>query len=258
MQIDWFTVVAQIVNFLILLLLLRKFLYGPVVNAMNDREEKIKKTEQEAQNKKKQAENKKQEYESMHRELENSKKYSLSSTRKEVEDKVWEITEHAGKRYIEKEKEWKESFEREKTSYIKELKEQIGRSVCSAAQKALKELAGVRLEEMVFNTFVERFKNSIDGGKLKTVKQMLKDNSGVVEVCSAFKLNENKKDRIRQVLDLGKGGKQQYRFSKCSELICGMEIRLPEYRISWNVKDFINSIESRIIKKESVNAQGSD
>lgn len=41
--IDWKLLVAQIVNFLILLLLLRFFLYRPIVNILSQRKEKIAK-----------------------------------------------------------------------------------------------------------------------------------------------------------------------------------------------------------------------
>src|SRR5690625_3623681 len=41
MKIDWFTVIAQIVNFLILVWLLKRFLYKPVLNAIDEREKKI-------------------------------------------------------------------------------------------------------------------------------------------------------------------------------------------------------------------------
>ena len=41
MQIDWLTVIAQIVNFLILIWLLKRFLYQPVINAMDRREQRI-------------------------------------------------------------------------------------------------------------------------------------------------------------------------------------------------------------------------
>ena len=35
---DWFTVIAQIINFLILVALLKRFLYGPIIRAMERRE----------------------------------------------------------------------------------------------------------------------------------------------------------------------------------------------------------------------------
>ena len=41
MNINWFTVIAQVINFLILVWLLKKFLYKPILNAIDEREKKI-------------------------------------------------------------------------------------------------------------------------------------------------------------------------------------------------------------------------
>src|SRR5450432_1233116 len=41
MLIDWFTVIAQVVNFLILVWLLKRFLYGPILDAIDAREKRI-------------------------------------------------------------------------------------------------------------------------------------------------------------------------------------------------------------------------
>lgn len=41
MLIDWFTLIAQLVNFLILAWLLKRFLYHPIVAALDAREKKI-------------------------------------------------------------------------------------------------------------------------------------------------------------------------------------------------------------------------
>ena len=41
MLIDWFTVAAQAVNFLILVWLLKRFLYKPVLAAIDEREKRI-------------------------------------------------------------------------------------------------------------------------------------------------------------------------------------------------------------------------
>src|SRR5579862_5643892 len=49
MQVDWFTVAAQIANFLILVWLLRRFLFGPILKAVGDRESTIKAQIQDAQ-----------------------------------------------------------------------------------------------------------------------------------------------------------------------------------------------------------------
>ena len=41
MLVNWFTVFAQIVNFIILIYLLKRFLYGPIIRAMEEREKKM-------------------------------------------------------------------------------------------------------------------------------------------------------------------------------------------------------------------------
>ena len=51
MLIDWFTVCAQIVNFLVLVALLKHFLYGPILRAMDAREQTIAGRLAEAQQK---------------------------------------------------------------------------------------------------------------------------------------------------------------------------------------------------------------
>ena len=39
--IDWFTVIAQVINFFILVWLLKHFLYKPIINAIDAREKRI-------------------------------------------------------------------------------------------------------------------------------------------------------------------------------------------------------------------------
>src|ERR1700739_1360092 len=56
MLIDWFTVVAQVITFLILVWLLPRFLYKPIVNAMQTREERIASQLRDAEKQKAEAE----------------------------------------------------------------------------------------------------------------------------------------------------------------------------------------------------------
>ena len=41
MLIDWFTVIAQVINFLVLVVLLKRFLYKPILDAIDQREKRI-------------------------------------------------------------------------------------------------------------------------------------------------------------------------------------------------------------------------
>ena len=56
MLIDWFTVIAQVINFLILVWLLKRFLYRPVLDAIDAREKRIASALADADAKKTEAE----------------------------------------------------------------------------------------------------------------------------------------------------------------------------------------------------------
>ena len=62
MSVNWFTVAAQIVNFLILVWLLKRFLYKPVLTVMNKRQQKIKDELEQAATLAKTAEKEKKRY----------------------------------------------------------------------------------------------------------------------------------------------------------------------------------------------------
>ena len=55
MPIDWFTVVAQAINFLILVWLLKRFLYRPILHAIDERKKGIANQLAEAEAKKAEA-----------------------------------------------------------------------------------------------------------------------------------------------------------------------------------------------------------
>jgi F-type H+-transporting ATPase subunit b len=82
--INWFTIIAQIVNFLILVILLKYLLYDRIVSAMDERERKIRERLESAEKKQEEAENRKQELQAERRSLEDQRQGILAEARKEA------------------------------------------------------------------------------------------------------------------------------------------------------------------------------
>ena len=62
MLIDWFTVSAQVVNFLILVWLMKRFLYKPILHAIDAREQRIAKKIADADAKRAEAEKEREQW----------------------------------------------------------------------------------------------------------------------------------------------------------------------------------------------------
>src|SRR5450759_2196577 len=78
MLIDWFTVIAQAVNFLILVWLMKRFLYKPILNAVDAREKRIAAELADAYAKKVEAQKERDEFQHKNDELDQQRATLLS------------------------------------------------------------------------------------------------------------------------------------------------------------------------------------
>ncbi|HOP36238.1 MAG TPA: hypothetical protein PL090_07925, partial [Syntrophales bacterium] len=121
MLIDWFTVAAQILNFLILVFLLKHFLYDRIIGAMDERERKIRGRLEDAEEKKREREEEAETYRRKNRELEDKRKEILDAARDEAEEKRKELVRQARENVESLRTQWRESLQREQESFLGEL-----------------------------------------------------------------------------------------------------------------------------------------
>ena len=84
MLIDWFTVVAQALNFLILVWLMKRFLYKPVLNAIDAREKRIAMELADAKSKKAEAKKDRDEFQQKNEEFDGQRAALLSKATEEA------------------------------------------------------------------------------------------------------------------------------------------------------------------------------
>jgi len=156
--IDWKLLLAQIVNFLVLLFLLRKFLYKPLIDLMNKRREKIvdglekaKKGEEELE---KIQELKEKELAKIQKEAD-----VLISRAKEIGDKkqqeILKEAEEKTKKIVE---EARGRIEIEKEKMLKEVRQDIANLVVDVTEKILKEKMDSQREKQMIDEVIGQLK----------------------------------------------------------------------------------------------------
>ena len=88
MLIDWFTVVAQIVNFVVLVVLLKHFLYDRIIGAMARREETIRARREAAENEKEEAQQEADAYRKKKEEIEEKRNEMHSQAKQAAEEEL--------------------------------------------------------------------------------------------------------------------------------------------------------------------------
>jgi F-type H+-transporting ATPase subunit b len=240
--IDWFTIIAQIFNFIILVLLLRKFLYRPILKVMKEREDRIRSQLDEAEEKQKEAEEqivlyqqKNQGWKAEHEELLRDAKHEVENTRKQLMKKVRQDVEvHQSH--------WDQAVEREKKEFLDSLRKKISQQTFVAVRRVLNELANVELEAHISKVFIDRLKN-MDEKQVAEYRQAIEKSDAGVLVRSAFALPEQTRDQIEAAARKQFLNSQPVKFEIDSELVCGIELRAAGYKLVWSLAEYLERLE---------------
>lgn len=253
-QIDLFTLIAQIINFIVLILLLRVFLYKRIIKAMDEREKRIASRLEEVEMKKRDAEKEAESYREKERELLEKREEMLAQARKDVEAKKEELASKARSEVEESRAAWYKEVERQKNAFLAELRRRAGERIYAAARRVLQDLANDDLERQIINTFIKRLQD-MEKDEKEAIKALGKKPQERVVIKSAFEIPEIMRKMVEEAVRDQVGGDVDMHFETSSRLICGIELHAQDRRISWSLNGYLEDLEedlSRAIEQRAV------
>jgi F-type H+-transporting ATPase subunit b len=248
-QIDWFTFAAQIVNFLILLFLLKRFLYRPVLEAMNAREQRIADEIRQAEEKHEEAEQRAASYQQQSEEFNETRDDRMKEMNQEVKEQRKKLLREIEQDIQEKKQGWLESLQRNQESFIQELKLQIGQKAAEIARRALEDLADEDFESKMSDIFIQRLKE-LDLEQRSEFGGLIREERDDIVVFSSFELSQRQKDEITKAIEerILDGHSAETRFKTTDALISGIELRLNGHKISWTINEYLVGLQEKIEK----------
>ncbi len=247
MGLDWFTLIAQVVNFLVLVWLLKRFLFGRIVRAMNEREAKIVNRLEEAAHKEQLAEQEAEAFRARQRELEAQRAEWLAQAREEVEAQRQEMMEAVRKEVEAAQARWLEGLEAERQEMLQGMRERLSQQVFALARHGLKELADADLEERIVDVFVERLR-SLDAAEREAIVAAIRENDRQVEVRTAFPLKPEAREKLDRSLIEHLDDELDVRYTVVPDLICGIELWAHSHRLVWSLDSYMERLEARVFE----------
>jgi F-type H+-transporting ATPase subunit b len=240
--IDWFTVVAQAINFLILVWLLKHFLYGPIVRTMNEREDEIGRRRREAEEKLEDAKQRRESIAAERDEIDDERKRILKEAEEKAESYRQEKLEEAREAAEKRSEQSRKALERRADEMLDELVAHMNEQLVRALERALSEIADTALEEKTVSVFVARL-GELDDETRDDLVSALNDESATVR--TARELSDDQKQRVRDAVGaLGASG--DVSFEVDPELICGLALSAGGHRISWSLRSYVRSAEESL------------
>lgn len=254
MEINWFIVAAQIINFLILAWLLKKFLYKPILNAVAEREKKIVDQLKEAEAIKDDALKEQAEFIQKNEAFEQEKQALMSAFIVETNEKRQQLLEEARHDAEMLRDNLKAVLAEAQISLSQEIRQKAQEEIFAIARKVFTELASTNLEEQAVAAFIRRL-NDLSGEEQEQFASIFKENHQAVLVKSAFDLNENQQIEITNVITQLFGKSPRFQFATSPQLVSGIELIVNGHKVAWSIDEYLRSLQfgiSETIKAKPV------
>jgi len=160
--IDWFTVAAQGINFLILLLVLKKFLYGPITRAMAAREAKIAGRLVDAATALAQARRQAAALDAERAQLAAEKQRLLAAASEEVRQWRETAVSEARQAVDASRRQWVTGLAEEREQFARRLRRRVAGEVIALGRRVFRDLADNGLEARAVSTFLAKARAARD------------------------------------------------------------------------------------------------
>ena len=247
MLIDWFTVIAQIVNFLILVWLLKHFLYGPILKAIDAREKGIADKLADAEAKEAEAHKEHDEFDGKNKTFDDQRAALMTkatdAAKTEHDRLVTEAHQEADRLRASE----ATALKNDQTHMGAEIKRLAQNQVFAIARKTLTDLATVSLEERVGEVFVRRLRQ-MDTKDREEMGAALKASPEASVVSSAFDLPTKQKDEIQKALNETFSSTIRVRYAIDADAISGIELTAHGQKLSWSISSYLDSFDEDLAK----------
>ncbi|MCR3955493.1 MAG: F0F1 ATP synthase subunit delta [Gudongella sp.] len=244
MQIEWFEILAQVFNFFILLLILRKIFYKPVNQVMENRQEKIDKLIEESEEKMADAKSLMDEYQTKLARLESEEEATIREARKKAEDMKDDLLEQYKNEADRRREEFLREIEDDRKRLSREIQTALGQNSVKIARHILSYITDEDLEEEYFESFlnkIHRLDQAATGFEISFEEESF-------EFTSAGEISDEKKKTLESALREKFRNFKDLRYSVDEDLVMGYELRLESYVLNSSLKKYLDQTEINILK----------
>ena len=242
MLIDWFTVGAQALNFLILVWLMKRFLYRPILNAIDSREKKVAAELADAKTKQDEAQKQKDEFQHKNEAFDQQRAALLAKATDDAAAERQRLMDEARKAADALSAKRQDALKHDEQSLMQAVTRRTQQEVFSIARKILTDLATASLEERIGAAFTRRLR-AMDAPAKSLLAAALTSASEPAVVRSAFDLPAEQRAVIQNAVNETFSADVHLRFETAPNLVGGIELTADGQRVAWSIADYLASLE---------------
>lgn len=245
MELSWSTFLLEIINFLVLVWILKRFLYRPVLSALEKRRQSIQETLDQAARRQDDAVALERKYQGRLQEWEQEKQQARQSLEAEIQAARSERLRQLQKE-LEEEREKADAVEQRRQSEMdRHYQQQAHRQAARFAGKILTAVAGPEMDTRLFDLFIDQLQ-ALDEEDISSLRGACRNHQESLKVTSATVLSDEQKQRLQHNLDNLCGKGQSIEYHEDAELVAGLRITLGARVLRLNLHDELRGFSEMI------------
>ncbi len=245
MLIDWFTVGAQVLNFLILVWLLQHFLYKPILAAIDAREKRIADQLAGATAKQADAQKERNEFEGKNKAIDEQRNALFAKATAEAKAEHDRLIGEAKKEADATRTGQATALKNDNARLSKEITRAAAHEVFGIARKTLNDLSTVSLEERMAEVFTRRLR-AIDAQAKATMGAAIKASNDPALIRSTFDQPADQKAAIQNAINEAFAADVRIRFETTPDGVCGIELSAGGQKIAWTIANYLAALDGKI------------
>jgi F-type H+-transporting ATPase subunit b len=244
MLIDWFTVGAQVLNFIVLVWLLKRFLYKPVLNAIDAREKRVAAESANAALQMTEIKRTRAELQATANAFDAERGALLAKAIFDAKTEADRLLRSARQAADALTLQRNAALHSETTRLSDALSRLAAAESINIARAALKDLAGADLEARICEVFVRRLRG-VDAPSKESLRVLLTRPAEKPVVTSSFELSSGDKIAIQTALNETFSADIHLRFEFAPNAIGGIALSTGGARLSWTIADYLKTLEEK-------------
>jgi F-type H+-transporting ATPase subunit b len=245
MLIDWFTVGAQALNFLILVWLMRHFLYQPVLNAIAAREKRIAAELAGADAKRAEAQKEHDEFDGKNQAFDAQRAALLGQAEAAATSERDRLMAEARKDADTLRANQQTALRNDQARLGQEFTRLAADEVFGIARKTLADLATVSLEERIAEVFTRRL-HEMDAKGKAALTAAVRASTDPALVRSTFALPPDQQAAIQNALNETCSAAVRVRFETAPAGLSGIEVTANGEKLAWSIADYLAVLEKKV------------
>jgi F-type H+-transporting ATPase subunit b len=206
----------------------------------------------EAEQKRKEAEEERSGYEKKRKEMEDQRERLLQEAEDDADNRRKKLIDEARQAADDRRRQWQAALEREKESFIRQLRRLAGGEVFHIARRTFSRIADADVQKQAVSVFLDRI-DRLEESERDRFLAALEKGDHRARVKSGFDIDPDEQERIKERLRSALKEEMKISFEVDEMLILGVALSTRGHKIAWNIEDYLADLEEKA--REALNRE---